>query len=61
MINQTQRQNTKECTHINETLIGNLKKIFGYKKREGACQGNNQIKFIKTNDKHLMHNLLQVY
>ena len=60
MINQTQRQNTKECTHINETLMGNLEKTLGFYKKK-ACQGNNQVQFIKTNDKHLMQNLLQVY
>ena len=37
--------------------MGNLEKTLGFYKKK-ACQGNNQVKFIKTNDKHLMQNLL---
>ena len=37
--------------------MGNLEKTLGFYKKK-ACQGNNQVQFIKTNDKHLMYNLL---
>ena len=34
-----------------------MKRLWGFIKKK-ACQGNNQVQFIKTNDKHLMYNLL---
>ena len=51
MINQTQRQNTKECTHINETLIGNLEKTLGF------CKKRLVKEIIKSNSSKLMINI----